>query len=294
MCAAFALALHKARNVPVTYWAMDINPDQIVATGKLSATSAPVRAFDLMNRSILDTAACVIALDRFMAERLQKKAAIRGELVVLPPWPHVEASDEILEHEHNTFRLEHGLQDKFVVMYSGNLSPVHPITTILEVAKQLQGRQDIVFLFVGGGLGKLEIERFVSEHSLPNVRTLPYQPMSMLRHSLSAADVHLVSMGNDMVGIVHPCKVYGAMAVGRPVIVLGPHECHLSEIVLGHQIGIQISHGDVSGAAQRVAGLASTASSELRDMGARARNVVADNYSKARLCGALCDAIERT
>ena len=78
----------------------------------------------------------------------------------------------------------------------------------------------MVFLFIGGGNGKKQIDDFIEREHVENVRTLPYQPLDQIKYSLSAADVHLVAMGSEMVGIVHPCKVYGAMAVARPILLL--------------------------------------------------------------------------
>jgi glycosyltransferase involved in cell wall biosynthesis len=125
------------------------------------------------------------------------------------------------------------------------------------------------------------------------VRTLPYQPLATLRQSLSAADVHLVSIGTNMVGIVHPCKIYGAMALGRPVVVLGPRESHLADLVVDHDVGWQVAHGDVDGAAELIERLATIGTALAREKGLRAQQVVETHFSKARLCGALCDAIEQ-
>src|SRR2546426_11939478 len=108
-------------------------------------------------------------------------------------------------------------------MYSGNHGPNNPFSTVLHAAARLQDEPGLVFMFTGGGVGKPEVEAA----GLLNVRSLPYQPLEMLRYSLSAGDVHLVTMGEEVVGIVHPCKVYGAMAVARPVILLGPTDSHI-------------------------------------------------------------------
>src|SRR5262249_10288388 len=139
----------------------------------------------------------------------------------------------------------HGLEGKFVAMYSGNLSIAHPLETVLQAAEQLRHRDDVVFLFVGGGLGRREVEEFAAWHPNANIRLLPYQPREKLRESLSAADVHLVSMGNAMVGIVHPCKIYGAMACGRPVLLIGPRASHAGELIERHHCGWRIDHGNV-------------------------------------------------
>ena len=203
-----------------------------------------VRAFDWLNRRILKCSRSVVALDRFMAERINRKVNVDDKMFVMPPWPH-EDHIESVAHDENPFRREHQLSDKIVIMYSGNLSLASPVTTIVDAAQRVEDLQEIVFLFVGGGMGKKSIDDLIARESPPNIRSLPYQPIETLRYSLSAADVHLVSVGNDVVGICHPCKIYGSMAVSRPILCLGPRPSHATEIVDGENIGWTVEHGDV-------------------------------------------------
>jgi glycosyltransferase involved in cell wall biosynthesis len=292
MCGLAGMALGRIHRAPVTFWAMDINPDQIVALGTLSSGAMPVRAFDWMNRRILREASSVVALDRFMAERLEAKWPIADKLSIVPPWPPIDAPAEPMPHADNPFRAQHGLSGKFVVMYSGNLSPVHPVTTILNAARALRDDPRYEFVFIGGGLGRAEIDQYVRSHGLSNVRTLPYQPQSLLAQSLSAADVHLVSMGNDMVGIVHPSKIYGAMAVGRPVLVLGPKRSHLGELVDAHGMGLQVEHGDIAAAERALRELAGLPADQLAAMGRRGRLAVDTHYARATVCRRFGDVLE--
>jgi glycosyltransferase involved in cell wall biosynthesis len=294
MCSMAAIVLRHLRGTSTTFWVMDINPDQLVAAGGMRADALPVRAFDWANRQILARAHNVVALDRYMAERLNRKLPVGDRMTILPPWPHVDVTEPVLDHAHNEFRREHGFGDAFVLMYSGNLSPVHPVDTVLAAALRLRSDSRIAFVFIGGGLGKTQIERYVAQHGLDNVRLLPYQPLSSLRQSLSAADVHLVAMGETAVGIVHPCKVYGAMAVGRPVFVLGPRRCHLSDIVLEHDIGWQVDHGDVEGAVAAIEAMRDAGKAARAGMGNRARALVERQFSRRELCGRLCDLLAST
>jgi glycosyltransferase involved in cell wall biosynthesis len=245
----------------------------------------------VLNRAVLRRAVAVVALDRFMAERLQAKLPIGEKLVVLPPWPHLEVLGEPLPHEQNPFRSEQELTGKFVLMYSGNLSPSHPITTFLEAAARLRDDARVVFLFVGGGLGREEVVR-AGASDRGGLRLLGYQPLERLRQSLSTADVHLVSMGSAMVGIVHPCKVYGAMAVGRPILLLGPRESHIGDILARHEIGWQVDHGDVEGMLRTIHAILATTPEELRRKGRLAQQVVRQEFSQELLCGAFCDVVE--
>jgi glycosyltransferase involved in cell wall biosynthesis len=292
MCSFAAVVIGAVRRVPVVYWVMDLNPDQMIALGKTSATSVPARAFDFLNRLILRRARDVVVLDRFMAERVNRKLDVRHKMTVSPPWAH-EQHLEPVDHSANAFRKRHGLDGKFVVMYSGNHGFSSPVTTVLRAAERLRDRDDVVFMFIGGGLGKAEVVRAIAEQGLSNVRSLPYQPLSEIRYSLSAADLHVVTIGDAVVGIVHPCKVYGAMAVARPVLLVGPEPSHASDIVRGHGVGWGVRHGDVDAAVAAIVEAAALAPREREAMGMRARVLLREQFSKGRLCGAVCDIVER-
>ena len=271
---------------------MDINPDQAVAAGKFSPKSPAVIAFDNMNRLFLRRVRLVVALDRFMAERLQKKYNLQAKIEVIPPWPMIDEDRPPVEHKENSFRKKHGLDSKFVVMYSGNFSIVHPITTILKAAMKLQEDPDFIFLFIGGGNGYPEIKDFVQKYRPKNIRLLPYQPLNALHTSLSAADIHLVAMGDNMVGIVHPCKVYGAMAVARPILYLGPEPSHISDLIKTHRIGWHVNHGDVQQAVSCLREAKSKNRLELKSIGERARKVAAEEFSRSRLRARFCDVMQ--
>jgi colanic acid biosynthesis glycosyl transferase WcaI len=228
-------------------------------------------------------------LDRFMARRINAKRDVKDKLTVLPPWP----LDDYLEpvpHELNFFRKEHGLDGKRVVMYSGNHGPNNPFSTILAAAARLKDEPRLVFMFIGGGVGKKEVETA----NLPNVRSLPYQPLEMLRHSLSAGDVHLVTMGDEVVGIVHPCKVYGAMAVARPILYLGPEQSHIGDLLRRESVGWSLRHGDVDGALAFFRRFVTMPEDELTERGRRARRLVESELSKSILCNRFCEVLERT
>jgi glycosyltransferase involved in cell wall biosynthesis len=292
MVGAAGLALSLARRSQLSVWVMDINPDQIVATGRMSASSLPVRGFDWLNRHTLARAQAVVTLDAFMAKRLTRKTASCPTPEVLPPWPVLSVA-ALEPGAGQQFRAEHGLRDKRVVMYSGNLSPLHPVETVLEAARVLQDEARLVFLFIGGGSARDRIAQYAQQHCLTNVRMLPYQPLSTLQESLSAADVHLVSMGETMVGIVHPSKIYSAMAVGRPILALGPRSSHIADLVVDHQIGWHVEHGATADAVATLRHIAKAEAAELSQLGARAHAAIAKGFDPAQLIDRFCGILER-
>jgi colanic acid biosynthesis glycosyl transferase WcaI len=290
-CGLAGVVISLLRGVPLKYWLMDLNPDQMIALGKITERSLMARIFNLINRWTYKRASDIVVLDRFMGDRIQRKLDVAAKTHTMPPWPHEDKLENI-PHTENPFRGEHGLNGKFVVMYSGNHSPANPIRTLLDAAEKLQNDPRLVVMCIGGGGGKKEVEDKVAA-GVKNIRSLPYQPFDQIRFSLSAADIHIVSIGNEVVGIVHPCKVYGAMAVSRPILLLGPKPCHVSDIIEQHKLGWHIAHGDVDGATRALQAILDTPPAELAAMGRRAAQMISTSLSKRELSGRFCDCLER-
>ena len=287
MIGAAGVALAATRRSRLTLWMMDINPDQIVAAGRMSPHSLPVVGFNWLNRLSLRCAHNVVTLDGFMAQRLRAKTEGGPRAEVIPPWPILSPS-ALDPHAGERFRAEHGLTGKRVVMYSGNLSPLHPVDTLLQAARTLQDDPRLVFVFIGGGAAR---ER-IAAHGLRNLRFLPYQPLSQLEESLSAADVHMVSMGDAMVGIVHPSKIYSAMAVGRPILALGPRRCHLADLVHEHRIGWHVEHGATTAAGSVLREIAGAEPGRLAQFGTRAHATALREFAPAQLISRFCGVLE--
>jgi glycosyltransferase involved in cell wall biosynthesis len=212
------------------YWVMDLNPDEAVAAGWLRADSFAGRMLERMSRYSLRRADRIIALDRFMRDHIAAKGINADKIVVIPPWSH-DNEVRFDSTGREQFRKEHGLQDKFVVMYAGNHSPVHPLDTLMAAAERLGNDAGIAFCFMGGGSGFRRVKSWADACKRSNVICLPYQPLGRLSGSLSAADAHMVVLGEHMLGLVHPCKIYNVLAVGAPVIYIGPTPSHVTEIL---------------------------------------------------------------
>ena len=234
------------------FWVMDLNPDEAIAAGWLNEKSVASRVLRRMLNYSLNVAAGTIVLDRFMKERVVAKGFDQARIAIVPPWSH----DDHVQYTpagREEFRRQHGLSEKLVVMYSGNHSPCHPLDTLIDAARALKDRSDIVFCFVGGGSEQVKVSDLAIKHGLTNVKCLPYQPLNELAASLSAADLHVVVMGDEFVGIVHPCKVYNIMSVGAPTLYIGPTPSHVTDIASQQQYRFFIaSHGDVDGVVKAV------------------------------------------
>jgi glycosyltransferase involved in cell wall biosynthesis len=200
-----------------------------------------------------------------------RMAALVPKSVIIHNW--ADGGLVPVAHEQNELRAEWGLQDSFVVAYSGNLGRAHEFDTILGATRNLP---HIRFLIIGGG-AKLDS---VKASAGANVTFLPYQPREALSRSLSAADVHLVSLQPQLEGLVLPSKFYGALAVGRPVIFIGAADGELARMIREHECGAVVAPGDVERLTNTIAALAADRE-ETAAMGARGREAYLENYAPA-------------
>ena len=234
------------------FWVMDLNPDEAIAAGWLDEKSLTSRVLQRMLNYSFKVATRTVVLDRFMKERVVAKGVDPSRIAIVPPWSH----DDHVQYSaagREDFRRKHGLLEKFVVMYSGNHSPCHPLDTLLDAARALKERSEIVFCFIGGGSEQVKVRDRAAQHGLANVKCLPYQPLNELASSLSAADLHVVVMGNEFVGIVHPCKVYNIMSIGASTLYIGPTPSHVTDIASQQQHRFFLTgHGDVDGVVKAI------------------------------------------
>jgi colanic acid biosynthesis glycosyl transferase WcaI len=196
-------------------WSMDLHPDASLALGKMKPGNPAVRILSWLGAHSYRRADRVVALGPYMGKRLLDKRVKPERLREIPVWSRRDEVYPIPIAGH-PLRKELGLEGKFVAMYSGNLGLAHTFGEFIEAARRLRDDPRIVFLYVGSGPRLREVREAQEREGLANIRFMDYFPRDQLHHSLTIADVHLISMRPEMTGIVVPGKLYGIMASGRP------------------------------------------------------------------------------
>jgi glycosyltransferase involved in cell wall biosynthesis len=174
-----------------------------------------------------------------------------------------------------------GWDDKFVVMYSGNLGVSHTFDDFLQAVKVLQKEEKILFAVIGGGTRLNEICDFKTKYQLENLDILPFQPEDHLADSLSAGDVHYVSLRKEFSGLVVPSKVYGIMAAGRPFIFQGENETEPALMIRNERIGTVVPNNSPDLLVEAVLSYFHDPETVARQ-GRRARELSETKYSKQR------------
>ena len=273
--------LRLLRRSRFVYWVMDLYPDVAVADGLLKPGSLSTRLFERLNRFCLRRADRVVVVGRCMMRRVVEKGVDRGHLVHIGVWADHEEVDP-LPRDRNPFRKQWHLDDRTVVMYSGNFGIAYEIETMCDAARRLDDDERLRFVFVGGGKRKAEVERYVERHHL-GARIEPYQPREDLDALLSCADVHLVTLKPGFEGLTVPCKLFGIMAAARPVIFVGPPGSEIARVIEESEAGHVVEPGDVEGLVDSISTLAGDPKARA-SLGGNARRALVERHDRGRAC----------
>ena len=299
------------RRARFIYNIQDFNPEQVIA---VNYTRNPL---------ILKTA---MTLDKFSCRRADKVIVVGRDMVdtlkrrfqqnKLPRYAFINnwVDEKELyplpadDPQVTAFRRKYGLENKYVIMYSGNLGLYYDLENLIRVIKEfrkgrtMDGRiengplttdgREVVFAFVGAGSMKRRLEKYKEKHHIDNVIFIPYQKKEELIYSLNAADVHWCVSAKGIKGVSVPSKLYGCLAVQKPVIgVMEPGaEARLIMEEIG--CGYVCDPGDYEHVARHVRWFIEHAGSEeVTEMGRRGREYLVKNLTRDVSVGKYVDEI---
>ena len=270
--------LQRWRGAKLVVYLQDIYPDIAIALGKLPG-GLVARCLHRVLYGTYRRADRVVVLSRDMEQLLVNSGVTSRRISRIPNW--VDTDRVIPRLDTNTFRSEHGLEDSFVVMYSGNMGLCQRLDDVIAAAARLRCRQDVRIVLVGDGASRHRLEELVLQAGLPNVQFLPYQPKERLAESLSAADLHLVPLDPRVSSCLMPSKLYGVLASGTALLAIAPQDCELSELTRRYGVGLVVSPGDSEALAEAVLwGLEHR--EQLEEMGIAARKLAERRFDRRR------------
>lgn len=283
LLAVSALPVARLRGVGLVNWLQDLFPEVAAESGLLSDSGLVYRVSRRLRDRALTRARFNIAIGGAMKRHLEALGVAEDRIRVIPNWSDGQTVYPV-PLERNELRRSWGLGDSFVVGYSGNLGRVHDMETIGRAIEGFRGDPGVVFVFIGGGSGYRALEDRLAGSAAGSVQFRPYQPRDFLHLSLSAPDVHLVSLAPEMEGLAFASKLYGVLAAGRPVVFIGARDSEVARLIEEADCGIPVEAGDSESLAAAILRLKKDP--ELRaDMGRRARALFERDFDQSVALG---------
>lgn len=281
------------KRAKLIYNIQDFNPEQIQAV-EFTHNKLILSLMMALDKLSCRQADKVIVVGRDMVETLKKRFSELPSYAYINNWINekeivpLPADDErVME-----FKEKYSLQDKFVIMYSGNIGLYYDLVNIVKVIKEFREFPNVVFAFIGEGSVLEELKNLQREQEITNIVFIPYQDKGNLVYSLNAGDVHFVVNARGIKGVSVPSKLYGVMAAGKPVLGVLEEGSEARLIVNEAKCGLSVSPGDYQAIHQLIKTFIEMKDSvELKKMGSLGRNYLLNYLTKDVSIKRYCDEI---
>jgi len=264
------------RRVPFIYEVQDMWPETLAATGMLP--SGRVAGWvGRLAKFIYSRAAAITVISLGFKRNLIDKGIPADKIHVIPNWADEDVyypapRDEILAAEH-------GLMNRFNIMYGGNMGGAQAMDNVLEAAALLRDAPDVQFVLIGDGVDVSTLQAAAQARELDNVRFIGRQPAQRMPHFYAWADGLLVHLKRDpLFEITIPSKTIAYLACGRPIIscVVGD----AADVIQSADAGIVCAPEDPEALAQAVRDLYAMPESQRQVMGDAGRRAFLANYTR--------------
>jgi colanic acid biosynthesis glycosyl transferase WcaI len=263
-------------NCPVVLNLQDILPEAAIHTGVLK-NKHMIRVFEGLEKFAYRTAHTISVIADGFVDNLVGKGVPAEKITCIPNWVDVNFIRP-LPKKGNAFRSAYGLDDKFVVLYSGNIALTQGLETVVEAASRLRHVPEVVFVIVGEARALKRLQSHCQKCNADNVLLLPFQPREQLPEMLAAADVGLIVQKSNVISFNMPSKTQVLLASGRPVIASVPDVGTTARAIRQSGGGLVVAPEDPGALADAVLELyADPTQAEI--LGQRGREFALDRYS---------------
>ena len=230
----------RAKLVSVIY---DLYPDIAVELGKLKNPGLIKFAQKLELLTYRNSQRIVTLSEGLRQTLIREKNINAHKVTVIPVW--LDADDVRPLPRDNSWRVQMNIPlEKFVVLYAGTIGLVAGAEVLVLAAQHLSAQKDILFLLVGDGYGKEQVQDQAGKLGLSNVRFLPFQDRAILSEVQATADVSVVTLAPGRGRTSVPSKVLGYMAAARPVVAAVDENCDTAALIRQAGCGVVVNPGN--------------------------------------------------
>ncbi|MEA5569577.1 glycosyltransferase family 4 protein [Calothrix sp. UHCC 0171] len=238
-----------------------------------------IRALSDLEKFAYKKARYISVIAEDFIEHLVKKDVNFQKIFCISNWVNVDFIRP-LPKLNNPFRIAHNLEDKFVVLYSGNIALTQGLETAIASAASLQNIPEIVFVIVGEVQALENLKKCCRQYNAENVLLLPLQAREKLPQMLAAADVGLILQKCNVVCFNMPSKIPLLLASSRPIIASVPSEGTAAKAVRESGGGIVVAPESPQALAEAILDLYKNSAKAI-ELGEKGRKFAIAQYSFA-------------
>lgn len=208
-----ALALAALSSAKSWLHIQDFEVEAGFATGQMTAQSLLGRMAMRFERLVINSFDKCSSISHEMCRKLVEKGRSEESVYEFRNWSDL---DTIKPQRDSIYRAQWSIGEQKVVLFSGSITRKQGLEVIVEAARLMQDREDLIFVLCGNGPGRAALER--QAIGLSNLLFHDLQPRENLNELLALATLHLLPQKADAADLVLPSKLTNMLASGRPVI----------------------------------------------------------------------------
>lgn len=223
------------KKIEYTILAHDVFPENMIALGLINKNSIVYKILAKSFNWGYSKSDKIICIGNDMRNVFEKKiTTYQGQLHVIYNWSDID-NLSFAEKEKNIIIQNNKLQDKLVVTYAGNIGRAQGIQELLDCILSVSINKNVHFLFFGKGALENEVRQKTKEAK--NITFLGSLSRNDKNIFLTAADISIVTLSKNMVGLGVPSKTYDIMGSGRPILFIGDLNSDIAKLIEKYDIG---------------------------------------------------------
>jgi colanic acid biosynthesis glycosyl transferase WcaI len=266
------------RSAPSVYKVAEVYPDLAIRQGVVRGR-VMIGLMKALERFVYARNARIVTIAEQFREVIRERGVPDRKLRVISDCVDTDLYRPM--SRQNDFAHEHGLMDRFVVLYGGNVGLVQDWESVLYGAQHVR-HLPIVFVIVGDGMRRAWLAAEIETRGLTNVQLLGYQPKDRMPEINAACDLFMIPLTGPGSRDGFPSKIYSSLASGRPVLVSAPPGSEMAELVIGSECGRAVPPDDGEAFRQAVE-RAYRERDRLPEEGRRGRELVERRFSKSAI-----------
>jgi colanic acid biosynthesis glycosyl transferase WcaI len=287
--AVAAAILSRLWRVPFIFHVADLQPDTALDLGMVRPGRL-ARLLYAVERLAYRRATLVSTLTGAMRARIVAKGVPSTKVVLFADWADPRLFE--LTADTDAIRRELGIGDAFLVLHAGNMGVKQGLDVVLDAAEHTRADAGIVYLLVGDGAVRPQLEARARSRGLTNVRIVPLLPDDRFLPLLAAADICLVTQQRSVADVVFPSKVLTVLAAGKPVIAAVTDGSAVAEVMTTAGAGLVIEPEDGQ-QLSRAVDLLRRDPARRSTMSAGGRAYARDHWERSSTLAYLTDTVER-